>query len=115
MNMKKICLIVFVFVLALFACGCSFEDSSESTHPVEKWMSVYDGSIFDFEYDVKKMLHDPSSFEHVETGYIDTGSEVKVRMIFRAKNKLGALVLNEAHGILNTSDGSVSNIRIEGQ
>lgn len=86
---------------------------TKSNPLVENWMSDWDGSIADFKYKVKKQLHNPSSFEHVETSYNDKGLNVKVRMKFRATNKLGALVLNQADGILNTSDGSVSNITIK--
>lgn len=80
---------------------------------IEKWMSDWDGSIFEFEYAVKKMLHDPSSFEHVETSYNGNHGEARVRMKFRATNKLGTKVLNQADAILNTNDGTVSNITIK--
>ncbi|WP_282635818.1 hypothetical protein [Sphingobacterium thalpophilum] len=87
--------------------------SSVNNTDVEAWMSNVDGSIFEFEHAVKKQLHDPSSFEHVETSYNTNHGEARVRMKFRAKNKLGALVLSQADGILNTSDGSVSNITVK--
>lgn len=87
--------------------------TSVSDDDAEKWMSNWDGSISSFQDVVKKQLHDPSSFEHVETSYNTKHGEAKVRMKFRAKNKLGAKVLNQADGILNTSDGSVSSVTIQ--
>jgi hypothetical protein len=91
----------------------SNNSKSSSNYLAEQWMSDYDGSIFEFEYQVKKLLDDPSSFEHVETSYSEQGLETKVRMKFRAKNKFGAKVLNQADALLNTNDGTVSNITIK--
>lgn len=92
------------------------EEKSEtkfiSNLSVENWMSDYDGSIKDFKESVIHSLHDPESFEHVETSYNDKDVNVKVRMKFRAKNKFGAKVLNQADAILNIANGTVSNIKI---
>ncbi|WP_185213795.1 hypothetical protein [Sphingobacterium mizutaii] len=75
---------------------------------IEKWMKGRNGIILEFENEVKKKMHDQESFEHIETSYSNKGFEAKVRMKYRGKNKLGVTVLNEANGILNTENGTVS-------
>lgn len=108
--MKKL-LLASSILFFLFGCGELGSSSSyDPDYEITRWMSNYDGSIFEFEYDVKKLLDDPESFEHVETSYTKSA---KVKMKFRAKNRFGAIVLNTAHADLNTIDGTVSNIRIE--
>lgn len=42
---------------------------------------------------IKQNLHDPSSFKHQETIHEDKGDYVLIEMSYRAKNKLGAMVL----------------------
>lgn len=86
--------------------------ASVSESDITKWMSSWDGSIFELEYAVKKLLNDPDSFEHVETSG-STKNGAKVKMVFRAKNKLGNLVTNTAYADLNTEDGTVSNVRVQ--
>lgn len=41
-------------------------------------------------------MHDPSSFEHVETKFGDKGDYLLVQTTYRGKNSFGALVLNSA-------------------
>ena len=43
---------------------------------------------------VKESMHDPDSFEHVETQYWDRGDHIVISMQFRGKNALGAVRLN---------------------
>lgn len=108
--MRKLLLIT-TCCLIMWGCGESSSSTNyDSENEITKWMSKYDGSIFEFEYEVKKLLDDPDSFEHVETA---ASSSAKVKMTFRAKNKFGAKVLNTAYADLNTLDGTVSNLRIE--
>lgn len=42
---------------------------------------------------VRKRLHDRKSFEHIKTTYIDKGDHLVLQMNYRAKNMLGALIL----------------------
>jgi len=49
-----------------------------------------DGSNWIFVYYLKKQLHDPESFEHIETRYKDNQDHVYVEMRFRALNGFGA-------------------------
>lgn len=84
-----------------------------SEEDVIKWMSGVDGSIRDFKEKVKNNLHDPGSFEHVETAGSSKKNSTRIRMKFRAKNQFGAKVLNTAYADLNVKDGTVKNITIE--
>lgn len=44
---------------------------------------------------IRHNLHDPKSYEHIETRYVDGGSEVlEVATRYRARNAFGALVVN---------------------
>ncbi len=90
-------------------------DSNVIAKPIDQYISKVDGSVFEFEYAVKKMLHDPNSFEHVNTDVKSDplGSFVELEMTFRSKNKLGALVLGKAKGELDLTNGSVNKITIE--
>lgn len=49
-----------------------------------------DGSNWIFVYQYQKQLHDPDSFEHIETRYEVRGEYIYVEMRYRAKNLLGA-------------------------
>lgn len=79
---------------------------SERVQAVFEW----DGSVFSFVRTVKKQMHDPSSFEHVETRYIDpgTGATFTVNMQYRGKNVLGAKVLNRATGVIDLDGNCIS-------
>lgn len=57
--------------------------------------SPYDGSHRGLEKFIKSNMHDPDSFEHVETRSSDEGSYILVYMKYRGKNAFGGLVLNE--------------------
>lgn len=105
-----------------FKNGESKETSTPKTHKesidkneVEKWMSGWDGSISDFEKQIKNNLNDPDSFKHVETSYNIKRRPIIVRMKFRCKNSYNATVTNIAEGVLNTSNGTVSDVKITQQ
>ncbi|MGX1024972.1 hypothetical protein [Psychroflexus sp. MBR-150] len=55
--------------------------------------SIWDGSHRNLVKYIKQNLHDPNSFKHQETIYEDKGDYVLIEMSYRAKNKLGAMVL----------------------
>ncbi len=64
---------------------------------VERQFSSWDGSHRAFVKIIKNNMHDPSSFDHVETKYRvekDTG-KVFVRMKYRGKNAFGGVILNQ--------------------
>jgi hypothetical protein len=64
----------------------------------EAWLknnfSAWDGSNRDLVKLVKKSLNDPGSFEHEETTFDKSNDEfIRVKMVYRAKNSFGALIL----------------------
>lgn len=65
---------------------------------VEGQFSAWDGSHVKLALAVKKAMHDPDSFEHVETRYLDKGDYIAVWMKFRGKNGFNATVLGNAYG-----------------
>lgn len=60
---------------------------------VKNQFSLWDGSHTALVKLVKENLNDPKSFEHVETTYADQGDHILVKMVYRAKNAFGGLIL----------------------
>lgn len=58
--------------------------------------SSWDGSHINLEKLIKSRMHDPASYRHVETNYLDRGGHILVTTKFRGKNAFGALILNNA-------------------
>lgn len=61
---------------------------------LQEQFSAYDGSHRKFERLIKEAMNDPSSYDHVETRYIDNGNYIRVFCTFRGKNAFGGLVKN---------------------
>jgi len=61
---------------------------------IKKFFSTWDGSHTGLERYIKNTMHDPSSYKHIETKYLDKGDHLIVSTSFRGKNKFGALVKN---------------------
>ena len=76
---------------------------------IEQNFSEWDGSHTNLVNEIKTTLHDPGSFEHVKTRYVDKSREIVVVMSYRAKNAFGALVLNEV-AARTTSTGEVLEV-----
>ena len=53
-----------------------------------------DNKHFEFARIIKKLAHDPKSFQHIHTSYVETDNFLIVTMRFRAKNRLGALMVD---------------------
>lgn len=81
---------------------------------IKRQFNLFNGSNIYFVEAVKKNMHDPSSFKHVETTYVfdEPTNTIVVRMKFRGKNAVGGTVLNSALGRL-TLDGTVLEIEPE--
>lgn len=60
---------------------------------VEGQFSVWDGSHKALVDLIKENLNDKKSFEHDKTTYIDKGDHLIVRMVYRAKNGFGGVIL----------------------
>lgn len=63
---------------------------------IESQFSSWDGSHYAFTKVIKKAMHDPSSYKHVETRYQVLSDRVRVFTTFRGTNGFGAVVTNTA-------------------
>jgi hypothetical protein len=61
---------------------------------VARNFSFWDGSHDGLTEAIKKSMHNPSSYEHVETQYIDKGDFLIVTTEFRGTNAFGGIVKN---------------------
>lgn len=80
-----------------------------SSESFQKYLSDWDGSFPPLKDYIKENINDPSSFEHVQTGYIVRDGWVEVKTIYRAKNGFGALV-KEAVIAKASNDGKLLEI-----
>lgn len=75
---------------------------ADAKEAYKKWVkdqfSAWDGSNRYLVDLVKEHLNDPKSFQHVETSYADKGDHLLIKMIYRAKNGFGGLVLQNVTG-----------------
>lgn len=58
---------------------------------IEAQFNKWDGSHINLVDKYLNQMHDPGSFEHVESRYIDNGETITVIMTCRGKNRLGSL------------------------
>ncbi len=87
----------------------SQSQENASNDYIRNSFSSWDGSHTGLERFIKKKMNDPSSYEHIETRYIDKGDHMIVNTSFRGKNKFGALVKNTV--VAKTDlDGNVINV-----
>lgn len=63
---------------------------------IESGFSFWDGSHIELKKEVKKRMHNPDSFDHVETRYGDYDDYLFVTMKFRGTNAFGAVVTHTA-------------------
>jgi hypothetical protein len=61
---------------------------------LEAQFSAWDGSHRGLERYIKKHMNNPSSYEHVETKYLDKGDHLMLITKFRGTNAFGAIVTN---------------------
>jgi hypothetical protein len=80
---------------------------------LEKQFNLRDGSHRGVVKYVKSTMHDPSSFKHVKTGYIDEGEYLVIEMSFRGKNAFGGLVLNKVLAEVSLDGDVLSLVNVE--
>jgi hypothetical protein len=61
---------------------------------IEEQFSAWDGSHFNLTERIKSSMNDPSSYEHVDTRYVDNGDHLLVMTTFRGANAFGGVVKN---------------------
>lgn len=62
---------------------------------IEKQFRSWDGSHTLLKKIVKQSMHNPDSFEHVDTKCYDLGDRIRVKMTFRGTNGFGAVVTQQ--------------------
>ncbi|MCA9137274.1 MAG: hypothetical protein KDB00_10955 [Planctomycetales bacterium] len=78
--------------------------------PATVQFSAWDGSHAGVVESVKSQMHDPRSFEHVETIYWDMNTRIKVQMTFRGKNGFGGTVTQVATAWISKDTGRVDHL-----
>jgi hypothetical protein len=78
-------------------------------------LTTWDGSHADFAYDVRSVMREPDSFEHIETRVtpVDDGGEHNIIMQYRARNGFGGMNVGEAIGTFRNSDCASTVISVE--
>lgn len=59
---------------------------------VEKGFSRWDGSHRELTKEIKSLMNDPDSYEHIDTGYLTFKKYIEVETKFRGTNAYGAVV-----------------------
>jgi hypothetical protein len=71
---------------------------------IKAQFSLWDGSHTKFTQAIKASMNDPSSYQHVNTTYVDLpGDRLVITTTFRGKNAFGAVVTNTMMGIVDLS------------
>lgn len=68
------------------------KEAEERRTKIRTQFSAWDGSHHALERLIKQTMHNPDSYEHVETTYGDRGDHLVVRTVFRGTNGFGAVV-----------------------
>lgn len=88
-------------------------DEEKAEKKYQEWVksqfSVWNGSHKALVNLVKNNLHDPKSFEHVETRYVDQKGKLIIHMRYRANNAFGGKVLES---VVAESDYETNRITI---
>jgi len=77
---------------------------------IRRQFSSWDGSHKNVVDAYLKLMYDPSSFDHIETSWVDNGDDISVLMRCRARNRLGGLIIVTVSAKVNI-DGKVLSIR----
>lgn len=79
---------------------------------VKQQFSGYDGSHRTVEAAIKAAMHNPSSYEHVETRYVVNPDSITVYTSYRGTNKFGGVVKNSAVATVDANGKilSISNL-----
>lgn len=126
---RKTIKLVGLFVAILIVSGLvvvfkvNFGGSSDSNAPVYRadgtmvgtkadaqYFSSWDGSNMELVTKVKKGMHDPSSFEHVETRFTDKGDTYRIMMTFRGKNGFNATVTQTVTATLDKKTRTITEM-----
>ena len=88
---------VSVAVVLIFAIAMLFTNSAKTETrqaQIDKQFSAWDGSHHELTKRIKVSMHDPASYQHVKTTYVDSEQYLIVTTTFRGKNAFGGMVKN---------------------
>mgnify|MGYP001282484131 CR=1 FL=1 len=81
---------------------------------IRSGFSSWDGSHIGLEKIIKQSMHNPDSYKHVKTTYIEDGNELTVATQYRGTNSFGGVVTSQV--IAKTDlDGNVIKILSQGK
>lgn len=84
--------------------------AAERKKKIDQQFSIWDGSHRNLEKHIKEIMHDPGSYDHVETVYFDKGDHLIVRTTFRGKNAFGAVVKSTITAKVSLNGGLILGI-----
>ena len=92
---------IFIFIIFIIFISGSPSNTETATpkvetrqEKIEKHFSVWDGSHRALTQVIKKSMHNPDSYQHVETIVWDGGDHLIVKTTYRGTNRFGGIVKN---------------------
>lgn len=102
-----IALILLSSAVVIFKTHFSNSNSSNND-PTTQYFNQWNGSNAELVALVKQGMHDPSSFEHVETRFGDKGDTYRIMMVFRGKNAFNATVTQTVTATLDKKTRTIT-------
>lgn len=101
-KIKTIAFLIVAILMLWYSCGGESEEETKAKlspaeirkEQIEKHFSGWDGSHIELTRIIKAGMHDPDSYEHVETKYWDMTDHLVVQTTFRGNNVFGGKVKN---------------------
>lgn len=120
MNTKqKNVAVILIALIALIALLSQWDGEEKTPAQIHReniisHFSPLDGSNYEFIDAVKNQMHNPNSFEHIETRYKESdSSDLILVMKFRGTNGFGGVVTNTAGCKYSMLTKEVSNVLIQ--
>ncbi len=85
--------------------------AKERREKVEKQFSAWDGSHRGVEAAIKTTMHNPKSYEHVETRFTDRGDHLTITTQFRGTNGFGGVVTNSVRAKVDLNGEVLSLVK----
>jgi hypothetical protein len=106
--------IAFLYIIGSISGRSDTTKTEDPKNEIEKHLSELDGSCPKFKRYIKDNLKNPSSFEHVETRYVDNSDGTAIIIMkYRGTNSFNAIITSYAKCTLNIYTGEFSNVIIE--
>lgn len=96
--------------LIIFGEKSSLPNTSQPDQSAEAFFSGWNGANKELVSAVKAGMHDPDSFEHVETRYTDRGDSFGILMTFRGTNGFGGTVTQQVTANIDKQTRTLSDV-----